>query len=459
MATKYPPNLLASAYAASGDKTIPPSTADATGGRFSQKYGWQAINSKVIGQGGIPPYREDFNGAFYQLSTFALWYQQGGLMTYDASLTYEVGNEILSNGTKYRCIKAGKGHQPPNATYWKNVDTPSNMVLSVNNILPDAPGNVALDVGDFLPVATASVLGGIKVGSNLSITSAGVLSSSPVVTQTASNANQELPLLAKNTTGTATVTDTSRFKSNVTLNPSLGRITATTFRGNLSGDAGSSTATTQRTGDSSNRIATTAFVKNVLQSFLQVSESGEKFVRFDNGFQIVWNSFSRNDGKTGTWTFPVAFSNSSYAAVIGNVIGSGDKNNYSIDEKKPTYLKYDLAEENNIDIVCIGWWKGYTDSSSGGSGGSSAAPLSVSGSLTYSTNDHSTDETRISVRWTGGTAPYTLTLNNQQVYSGTAKTYSAVVDESYFIAVVTDSAGQRADTIIGTAGSGSGEDY
>ena len=53
----------------------------------------------------MPPKREDFNGAFYLLSQLLLWYQQGGLMQYSSSLDYEVGNEVLYLGTKYKCLK------------------------------------------------------------------------------------------------------------------------------------------------------------------------------------------------------------------------------------------------------------------------------------------------------------------------------------------------------------------
>lgn len=312
MATRYPPALLSSAYAATGDKTVPPATSAGAGaGRFSQALGFPPITSKPIIQGGKPPERKDFNGAFYQLSTFALWFQQGGLMNYEASLTYEVGNEVLHDNIKYRCIKAGKGHQPPNATYWRNVDAPTGIVKTVNGQAPDAAGNVEIETG--VPTASASVLGGIKVGNHLTITSGGVLSADPVVTQTASTNNAELPILAKNTNGTATITDTARFKSGVTLNPSLGRISATTFKGNFTGDAGSSTATTQAVGDNTRKLATTAFVQAALNAFRPVGAvMFFAMTKAPKGWLIC-------DGR--------AVSRTTYAdlyAAIGDLYGSGD---------------------------------------------------------------------------------------------------------------------------------------
>ena len=106
MATKYPQHLLTTALADRGDKTIPPATSQQAGtGRFSQAEGWRLETSQPIGEGGMPPKREDFNGAFYLLSQLLLWYQQGGLMQYSSSLDYEVGNEVLYLGTKYKCLK------------------------------------------------------------------------------------------------------------------------------------------------------------------------------------------------------------------------------------------------------------------------------------------------------------------------------------------------------------------
>ena len=131
MTTKYPKHKLACALAEEGDKTVPPETAIQAGtGRFSQRQGWGQYNSLPLGEGGIPPKRDDFNGAFYLLSQFLLWYQQGGIMKYDATLDYEVGNEIFQGANKFRCIKAnGKSTKPvtpgSDKKVWVNLDAPS----------------------------------------------------------------------------------------------------------------------------------------------------------------------------------------------------------------------------------------------------------------------------------------------------------------------------------------------
>lgn len=131
--SNYPQFLLASAFAADGDKTIPPADSQTAGtGRFSQAKGWTDVNSKPIGEGGIPPRREDINGAFYLLSQLLVFYQQGGIMQYTDTLDYEPGNEVFSAGVKYRCLVANgpgtaKGVVNPSAdkTVWSNQDLPS----------------------------------------------------------------------------------------------------------------------------------------------------------------------------------------------------------------------------------------------------------------------------------------------------------------------------------------------
>ena len=125
--SNYPSDKLTSRFAKNGSKKVPPSTASQAGsGRASQLEGFKKINATPLGQGGIPPYREDFNGIFYLFSQFLLWYQQGGIMNYDATLDYEVNNEIYYNGTKYRCIQNNGASTvvktPTDTAYWEVIN-------------------------------------------------------------------------------------------------------------------------------------------------------------------------------------------------------------------------------------------------------------------------------------------------------------------------------------------------
>lgn len=140
--SKYPQNLLKMPIASEGDKTIPPETSQTAGtGRLSQAKGWTDVNSLPINEGGIPPNRLDFNGAFFLLSAYLVWIQQGGLFNYSTDYDYEVGNEILYQGVKFRCIQENgpsSALKTPGTdrTYWKNMDAnvPAGAVQSFCNV-------------------------------------------------------------------------------------------------------------------------------------------------------------------------------------------------------------------------------------------------------------------------------------------------------------------------------------
>ena len=131
--SNYPQYFLSSPIAVDGDKTIPPATSQEAGtGRLSQAIGFDPWTSKPIGEGGIPPKREDMNGSLFLLSQLLYWIQQGGIFNYSSSFDYEPGNEVFNGTTKYRCLIANgpdtsKGVVVPGAdkTVWKNLDSPS----------------------------------------------------------------------------------------------------------------------------------------------------------------------------------------------------------------------------------------------------------------------------------------------------------------------------------------------
>ena len=143
--SNYPTHLIESPFAKNGDKTIPPLTPTLAGeGHFSQREGFGILNSTPLEDGGVPPYRGDMNGALFLLSNLLFWYQQGGVMNWVSSLTYEVGNEVFYNGTKYRCIQQCTNEVPTNRTYWRNLDLPSvraGMVIAAYNVTVNSAGN------------------------------------------------------------------------------------------------------------------------------------------------------------------------------------------------------------------------------------------------------------------------------------------------------------------------------
>ena len=166
--SNYPSNKITSRFAKNGNKKVPPATAALAGsGRASQLEGFKKINATPLGQGGIPPYREDFNGIFYLFSQFLLWYQQGGIMNYDATLDYEVNNEIYYNGTKYRCIQNNGASStvkaPTDTSYWEVINNVGDPVryntvqsLSVSQQLQARTNIGAFSSGEF------NTQGGVK---------------------------------------------------------------------------------------------------------------------------------------------------------------------------------------------------------------------------------------------------------------------------------------------------------
>lgn len=129
--SNYPTVAISGVIAASGDYLLPRQTADQAGkGHLSYEKGWNIETQLPLDEGGVPPYRTDFNGLAYLFSQYLLWYQQGGVMRYSATLDYEEGNEVFYSGSKYRCIKATGPSSTvvtpgTNKVYWKNLDAPS----------------------------------------------------------------------------------------------------------------------------------------------------------------------------------------------------------------------------------------------------------------------------------------------------------------------------------------------
>lgn len=96
--------------------------------------------------------------------------------------------------------------------------------------------------GNFtVPQITVDAKGRVTSASNKTITLPISDNTDTKVTQTVSTENVELPLLAKDSNGTTTTTATSKFAAGVKVNPSTSTITATTFKGDLNGNADSAT--------------------------------------------------------------------------------------------------------------------------------------------------------------------------------------------------------------------------
>lgn len=85
------PGKIITPWAESGLKnTIPPAANPATG-RAGFDQGFSAINMTAKEAGGIPPFGQDFNGIFYEVTNILRYMQAGGQPTFDAALATAVG--------------------------------------------------------------------------------------------------------------------------------------------------------------------------------------------------------------------------------------------------------------------------------------------------------------------------------------------------------------------------------
>ena len=84
------PQVINMPFCANGDKNTIPSAATGTQ-RASLEEGFPEITSKPISEGGIPPEREDFNGAANLNSQFYFAFQNGWWPTFDAEVSTAIG--------------------------------------------------------------------------------------------------------------------------------------------------------------------------------------------------------------------------------------------------------------------------------------------------------------------------------------------------------------------------------
>ena len=117
------PQYIAQAFAKQGAKTDPIPNTTSTLGRASLSQGFPTETSLPLAQGGVPPKREDFNGILYLLSSFAMYQQSGGVITYDARVNYAPPAIVFYGSDLWWCKKANGASSSvvtpgTNTTYW-----------------------------------------------------------------------------------------------------------------------------------------------------------------------------------------------------------------------------------------------------------------------------------------------------------------------------------------------------
>ena len=103
MATQ--PNVLKMAWAKNGAKASIPDTTTSLG-VASLSQGFPTETELPIANGGVPPRRIDFNGAFNLLSMFAMYQQAGGQFSWSAQVDYDLPSIIYHNGDLWWCLQS-----------------------------------------------------------------------------------------------------------------------------------------------------------------------------------------------------------------------------------------------------------------------------------------------------------------------------------------------------------------
>lgn len=146
------PTKIPQSWAGQGDYNVIPDTQLNTG-MCSWQLGFPPETQDPLAAGGVPPNRQDMNGALNWLSLFAMWQQQGGLWEYDALTDFEPPALVVESDVLYWCMSANGPSgtvKAPSAdsagTYWKklvNADGSLNVPV-IGNATTTARGIVEL---------------------------------------------------------------------------------------------------------------------------------------------------------------------------------------------------------------------------------------------------------------------------------------------------------------------------
>ena len=170
------PTKIPQSWAGQGDYNVIPDQQLNTG-MCSWELGFPPETQDPLAAGGVPPNRQDMNGALNWLSLFAMWNQQGGLWEYDALTDFEPPALVVQNNVLYWCMSANGPSgtvKAPSAdsagTYWKklvnsdgslNVPVIGNATTSARGIVELATSAETKALTDSQRAVTPSSLNGL----------------------------------------------------------------------------------------------------------------------------------------------------------------------------------------------------------------------------------------------------------------------------------------------------------
>lgn len=85
------PGKILTPWAASGLKNVIPPTANPVTGNAGYDQGFPAINMTAKEAGGIPPFGQDFNGIFFDITEILRYMQAGGQPTFSSAMSDAIG--------------------------------------------------------------------------------------------------------------------------------------------------------------------------------------------------------------------------------------------------------------------------------------------------------------------------------------------------------------------------------
>lgn len=142
------PKLIATPFAETGARNDIPESGASEPQRATMQVGFPATTQTPISEGGIPPERADFNGAFHLTTSHLSFLNKGNWYGFDAAFAGQIGGYdknailMLDNGELVQSTQAGNTNNPNvNMTGWSklkakgSVDSISSLLLltGVNN--------------------------------------------------------------------------------------------------------------------------------------------------------------------------------------------------------------------------------------------------------------------------------------------------------------------------------------
>lgn len=129
------PSKILTPWATSGLKNTIPSSANPVTGKAGYDQGFPAINMTAKEAGGIPPFGQDFNGIFFDITQILQYMQAGGHPTYSPALSTAIGGYPMG---AMLAKASGLG-------FWRNITTnnTSNPDSGGAGWASDSPGSYA----------------------------------------------------------------------------------------------------------------------------------------------------------------------------------------------------------------------------------------------------------------------------------------------------------------------------